>query len=151
MRRVAKLTKSTKRTHGPLKFLDPETSVVFLALAWFGPRALSIVDILDTFDYLNHATLGLDELEHHLNALLAAGLLDVRPGNMFALAPGVHERYQQFRTRRRKTRFADAEAFIRLHDWADPLPRRIRLSKADLAESKPVVLPWSHKAAKQDV
>ena len=32
MRSVAKLTKSTKRTHGPLKFLDPETSVVFLAL-----------------------------------------------------------------------------------------------------------------------
>jgi hypothetical protein len=119
---------------------------VFLALALYGSRAQSIVDILGTFDYIDHATLGHDELELHLNALLAAGLLDVQPGNMFALAPGVHECYQQFHKRRRKAQFDDAEAFIRLHDWEDPPPRLIRLTKADLAESKPVVWPWSHKA-----
>jgi hypothetical protein len=46
---VAKGAKRNTKTHGPLKFLDPETSVVFLALTWFGPRALSL-DILESFD-----------------------------------------------------------------------------------------------------
>lgn len=100
--------RARKRPWKLLKFLHEDTVVVFLALTWFGPRAMSLFDILETYDYLNHARLGDDELELALNTLQSAGLLEVQPGNMFGLAPGVYDRFQEFRKRRRRQRFDDA-------------------------------------------
>lgn len=115
----------------PLKYLDPETPVVFLALYWRGPDPIDLADLLETFDYLNHAMLTRGETERHLDTLLSAGLVETAAGSRYALLKAVYGEFHEFRNRRRRGRFNDAEAFIRRHDWQHPPPRVIRISHAD--------------------
>ena len=92
--------------------MNQATPLVFLAMFWGGGGPFSIRDLILVYDWVNRDVLSRDEMEHALNYLLAAGVIE-RENGEFRIEKTHLQAFQQFRRKRRKGRFELAELYVR--------------------------------------
>jgi hypothetical protein len=114
--------------------IDPEfapyDSVLFLALWWSGGRSYTLADILGVCDWIDRSTPTAGELDRGLNRLLAAGLVRERRGH-FYFPERVRRALDEFRRRRRRSRFVMAAEFVQSTGPLEAVPRRVTIRRAD--------------------
>jgi len=110
-----------------------ETPIIFLAMFWGGGGPYTVPQIINAYDWINHAIPTRAEMEVALNYLLAMGLIEQR-GNTFRVSESHGRAFDTFRKKKRKRKFVAARMYFQELPSLVTLPRVIRLTEAQYKE-----------------